>query len=103
MAHTLVLESEEGYSTRLLIPLFEVIIFLQTRFSDSYIKDDLIGKLILLSSDSILLWVRCWMLTSVSLFILFSCCYSAKFTEEKLRYAAYNCVAIDTDMSPWDE
>ncbi len=21
---------------------------------------------------------------------------------EKLRYAAYNCVAIDTDMSPWD-
>ena len=29
--------------------------------------------------------------------------YSAKITEEKLRYAAYNCVAIDTDMSPWDE
>ncbi|XP_030844252.1 E3 ubiquitin-protein ligase HECTD3 [Strongylocentrotus purpuratus] len=28
---------------------------------------------------------------------------SAKITEEKLRYAAYNCVAIDTDMSPWDE
>ena len=23
--------------------------------------------------------------------------------EEKLRYAAYNCIAIDTDMSPWDE
>ncbi|XP_046882909.1 E3 ubiquitin-protein ligase HECTD3-like [Hypomesus transpacificus] len=28
---------------------------------------------------------------------------SAKICEEKLRYAAYNCVAIDTDMSPWDE
>ncbi|XP_070563097.1 E3 ubiquitin-protein ligase HECTD3-like isoform X2 [Ptychodera flava] len=28
---------------------------------------------------------------------------SARVAEEKLRYAAYNCVAIDTDMSPWDE
>ncbi|XP_045333077.1 E3 ubiquitin-protein ligase HECTD3 isoform X6 [Leopardus geoffroyi] len=28
---------------------------------------------------------------------------SAKVCEEKLRYAAYNCVAIDTDMSPWEE
>ncbi|XP_013403036.1 E3 ubiquitin-protein ligase HECTD3 isoform X2 [Lingula anatina] len=28
---------------------------------------------------------------------------SAKIAEEKLRYASYNCVAIDTDMSPWDE
>lgn len=28
---------------------------------------------------------------------------SAKITEDKLRYAVYNCVAIDTDMSPWDE
>lgn len=27
----------------------------------------------------------------------------AKICEEKLRYAAYNCVAIDTDMSPWEE
>nr|XP_046264244.1 E3 ubiquitin-protein ligase HECTD3-like isoform X2 [Scatophagus argus] len=27
---------------------------------------------------------------------------SAKVCEEKLRYAAYNCVAIDTDMSPWE-
>ncbi|KAG7283406.1 hypothetical protein CRUP_031459 [Coryphaenoides rupestris] len=27
----------------------------------------------------------------------------AKVCEEKLRYAAYNCVAIDTDMSPWEE
>ncbi|PIK42263.1 putative E3 ubiquitin-protein ligase HECTD3 [Apostichopus japonicus] len=26
-----------------------------------------------------------------------------KIAEEKLRYAAYNCVAIDADMSPWDE
>ncbi|NXD14182.1 HECD3 ligase, partial [Nothocercus nigrocapillus] len=26
----------------------------------------------------------------------------AKVCEEKLRYAAYNCVAIDTDMSPWE-
>lgn len=30
--------------------------------------------------------------------------FSAKVAEEKLRYAAYNCIAIDTDfMSPWDE
>ncbi|KAM4641143.1 E3 ubiquitin-protein ligase HECTD3 isoform 2-T3 [Discoglossus pictus] len=28
---------------------------------------------------------------------------SAKICEEKLRYAAYNCVAIDTDVSPWEE
>ncbi|XP_063075071.1 E3 ubiquitin-protein ligase HECTD3 [Engraulis encrasicolus] len=28
---------------------------------------------------------------------------SAKVCEEKLRYASYNCVAIDTDMSPWEE
>ncbi|KAM9469272.1 E3 ubiquitin-protein ligase HECTD3-like [Clarias gariepinus] len=28
---------------------------------------------------------------------------SAKVCEEKLRYAAYNCVAIDTDMNPWEE
>uniref|UniRef100_A0A7M4FJC7 HECT domain E3 ubiquitin protein ligase 3 n=1 Tax=Crocodylus porosus TaxID=8502 RepID=A0A7M4FJC7_CROPO len=28
---------------------------------------------------------------------------TAKICEEKLRYAAYNCVAIDTDMSPWEE
>ncbi|XP_072366834.1 E3 ubiquitin-protein ligase HECTD3 [Scyliorhinus torazame] len=28
---------------------------------------------------------------------------SAKLCEEKLRYAAYNCVAIDTDMVPWEE
>ncbi|KAM9459370.1 E3 ubiquitin-protein ligase HECTD3 isoform 1-T1 [Salvelinus alpinus] len=28
---------------------------------------------------------------------------SAKVCEDKLRYAAYNCVAIDTDMSPWEE
>lgn len=28
---------------------------------------------------------------------------NAVIAEEKLRYAAYNCVAIDTDMSPWEE
>ncbi|XP_078574979.1 E3 ubiquitin-protein ligase HECTD3-like isoform X1 [Branchiostoma floridae x Branchiostoma japonicum] len=28
---------------------------------------------------------------------------SAKVAEEKIRYAAYNCIAIDTDMSPWEE
>ncbi|KAK7101258.1 E3 ubiquitin-protein ligase HECTD3-like isoform X2 [Littorina saxatilis] len=27
---------------------------------------------------------------------------SAKVAEEKLRYAAYNCIAIDTDMNPWE-
>jgi len=35
---------------------------------------------------------------------LFLPAYSTpKIAEEKLRYAAYNCIAIDTDMSPWDE
>ncbi|ELU04919.1 hypothetical protein CAPTEDRAFT_168000 [Capitella teleta] len=28
---------------------------------------------------------------------------SPEKAEEKLRYAAYNCIAIDTDISPWDE
>ncbi|XP_068728218.1 E3 ubiquitin-protein ligase HECTD3-like [Montipora capricornis] len=28
---------------------------------------------------------------------------SARVAEEKIRYAAYNCVAIDTDVSPWEE
>jgi len=28
---------------------------------------------------------------------------SAEIAEEKLRYAAYNCIAIDADMSPWEE
>ena len=28
---------------------------------------------------------------------------SAAMAEEKIRYAAYNCVAIDTDMSPWED
>lgn len=41
-------------------------------------------------------------LLAVSLLFLFLFC-SAKVCEEKLRYAAYNCVAIDTDMSPWEE
>jgi len=26
--------------------------------------------------------------------------FSVKMMEEKLRYAAYNCMAIDTDTSP---
>ena len=29
--------------------------------------------------------------------------FSAEIAEEKLRYAAYNCIAIDADMSPWEE
>lgn len=28
---------------------------------------------------------------------------SARVAEEKIRYAAYNCLAIDTDVSPWEE
>ncbi|XP_046562104.1 E3 ubiquitin-protein ligase HECTD3-like [Haliotis rubra] len=28
---------------------------------------------------------------------------NAKLAEEKLRYAAYNCIAIDTDMNPWED
>lgn len=28
---------------------------------------------------------------------------SAKKAEEKLRYAAYNCIAIDMDMNPWED
>ena len=39
------------------------------------------------------------MVKCVSYYLLFS----AKICEEKIRYAAYNCIAIDTDMSPWDE
>jgi E3 ubiquitin-protein ligase HECTD3 len=27
---------------------------------------------------------------------------SAKVMEEKLRYAAYNCIAIDTDIGPYN-
>ena len=38
---------------------------------------------------------------SFSSFLLFTC--SAKVAEEKIRYAAYNCLAIDTDVSPWEE
>lgn len=50
-----------------------------------------------------------WLLDSDVTFLasrpLFSVVFfgSAKVCEEKLRYAAYNCVAIDTDMSPWEE
>lgn len=40
--------------------------------------------------------------TVLILFVLCTTC-SAEICEEKLRYAAYNCVAIDTDMSPWEE
>ncbi|XP_025109253.1 E3 ubiquitin-protein ligase HECTD3-like isoform X2 [Pomacea canaliculata] len=28
---------------------------------------------------------------------------SAKMAEEKLRYAIYNCIAIDNDMNPWED
>ena len=28
---------------------------------------------------------------------------SAKIAEEKIRYAAYNCMDIDTDMNLWEE
>lgn len=39
-----------------------------------------------------------------SIFFLFLVTtYSAKVAEEKIRYAAYNCLAIDTDVSPWEE
>lgn len=37
------------------------------------------------------------------IFICYLTPLSVKIAEEKLRYAAYNCVAIDADMSPWDE
>ncbi|NWT16056.1 HECD3 ligase, partial [Vireo altiloquus] len=41
--------------------------------------------------------------SSLSLFFFFlPAVPRAKVCEEKLRYAAYNCVAIDTDMSPWE-
>lgn len=35
--------------------------------------------------------------------ILICFTFSAKVAEEKIRYAAYNCLAIDTDVSPWEE
>lgn len=41
--------------------------------------------------------------SSLSFFSPPSAIPRAKVCEEKLRYAAYNCVAIDTDMSPWEE
>ncbi|XP_067937945.1 E3 ubiquitin-protein ligase HECTD3-like [Watersipora subatra] len=28
---------------------------------------------------------------------------NVKIAEEKIRYASYNCVAIDTDLNPWEE
>ncbi|NXE36818.1 HECD3 ligase, partial [Ptilorrhoa leucosticta] len=40
--------------------------------------------------------------SSLSLFFFLPAIPRAKVCEEKLRYAAYNCVAIDTDMSPWE-
>uniref|UniRef100_A0A674MRU3 HECT domain containing 3 n=1 Tax=Takifugu rubripes TaxID=31033 RepID=A0A674MRU3_TAKRU len=47
-------------------------------------------------------WHFCDESFSLILFFFHLFC-SAKVCEEKLRYAAYNCVAIDTDMSPWEE
>lgn len=47
-------------------------------------------------------WHFCYECFSLIFFFLHLFC-SAKVCEEKLRYAAYNCVAIDTDMSPWEE
>ncbi|KAL2301823.1 hypothetical protein Nmel_011222 [Mimus melanotis] len=41
--------------------------------------------------------------SSLSLFFFLPPIPRAKVCEEKLRYAAYNCVAIDTDMSPWED
>ena len=37
------------------------------------------------------------------LFIYFFLIHSSALAEEKLRYAAYNCIAIDADMSPWED
>lgn len=31
------------------------------------------------------------------------CVFSAKIAEEKLRYATYNCMDIDTDMNLWED
>lgn len=36
-------------------------------------------------------------------FVSFENTFSARVAEEKIRYAAYNCLAIDTDVSPWEE
>ena len=36
-------------------------------------------------------------------FLFFYLSFSASNAEEKLRYAAYNCIAIDADMSPWED
>ena len=37
------------------------------------------------------------------LFLFLIITFSARVAEEKIRYAAYNCLAIDTDVSPWEE
>jgi hypothetical protein len=41
-------------------------------------------------------------LISLDFIVTFRLLCSAKACEEKLRYAAYNCIAIDTDMNPWE-
>ena len=46
-----------------------------------------------------------WLLLQPNIISCDMCCFcvpSAKAAEEKLRYAAYNCIAIDTDMNPWE-
>ncbi|NWH36026.1 HECD3 ligase, partial [Chloropsis hardwickii] len=59
-----------------------------------YIYPDKMGKHLVLSTG------KCSF--SLSLFFFLPAIPRAKVCEEKLRYAAYNCVAIDTDMSPWE-
>ncbi|NXD97295.1 HECD3 ligase, partial [Chaetorhynchus papuensis] len=62
-----------------------------------YIYPDKMGKHLVLSAG------KCSnSSSSLSLFFFLPAIPRAKVCEEKLRYAAYNCVAIDTDMSPWE-
>ncbi|NWZ78022.1 HECD3 ligase, partial [Poecile atricapillus] len=62
-----------------------------------YIYPDKMGKHLVLSTGKC---SNCS--SSLSFFFFLPVIPRAKVCEEKLRYAAYNCVAIDTDMSPWE-
>ncbi|NXD51632.1 HECD3 ligase, partial [Corvus moneduloides] len=61
-----------------------------------YIYPDKMGKHLVLSTG------QCSNGSSSLYFFFLPAIPRAKVCEEKLRYAAYNCVAIDTDMSPWE-
>lgn len=76
-------------------------VFISPAASCSYC-DIFCERLLKNSLDLVISAGRCRNSNSLSFFFP-SSLPRAKVCEEKLRYAAYNCVAIDTDMSPWEE